>query len=348
MGVTGRTSPGSLLPADTILVDLQLFAGVFDVKSDEAYGAEEAQASQEAPESVAGDPAQDGGEPQETEEGAAASDEQVDEELAVADEAAPGQDATAPEKSPSTPAAAQASTQAPASEEWVLPGKFRDVDSLRAGYIEAEKALGRLHRELSQLKRQGASQAQIDAKQAEIQTEEQRAEANRNRIRDFLRDPIGFEQRIKQELRQELEREERERQEVVASRMETVQEAIRSVATRHPDVEELQRPIVEAITNRPAFRRALASLQADPYATPMDFAALIEDAYAVVKSESASRAVQAAREQGRREAIDAAQQRRQATVTSQGARRDQTQETPEQQLKRMILNAGRRRSMWKE
>jgi len=65
MGVNSRTSPGSLLPADAVLIDLQLF-GTFNVKSREAYGAEEAQASQtEAPDSGAGDLAQDGGDPQE-------------------------------------------------------------------------------------------------------------------------------------------------------------------------------------------------------------------------------------------------------------------------------------------
>ena len=350
MGVNSRTSPGSLFPADAVLIDLQLF-GTFNVKSREAYGAEEAQASQtEAPDSGAGDLAQDGGDPQEAiDQGAGPGDEPAGEEPKedAGQDQTPDHAPESPEKGASQPAA-QAGKKAPAGEEWLIPGKFRDVEALKAAYLEAEKTLGRLHRELAQLRRQGASQEKIDAKQAEIQSEEQRAEENRRRLREFLRDPLAYEQRLKEELRRELEREQQERQQVAESRLQTVQQAIQSVASRYPDLLELEPAIIQALVNRPAFRRAMADLQEDPYATPMDYAALIEDAYTVVKSEVAARAVQAAREQGRQEATQALSQRRQATVTGQGARRTPTTVTPEQRLIEMIVGAGGRRSMWRE
>src|SRR5690606_9922742 len=47
-------------------------------------------------------------------------------------------------------------TQEAPPEEWAVPGRFPTWDDLLKSYDNAQKQLGRLHREVAQLRREGA------------------------------------------------------------------------------------------------------------------------------------------------------------------------------------------------
>lgn len=215
------------------------------------------------------------------------------------------------------------------AEQWVVPGKFRTVDDLVRAYQNAESQLGRLHRELAELRKSGTQQ-QVDEKQQQIAD----AERSREMLREFLRDPQGT-------LRREAMRIQQEQQQQLAQRSAIVHEALADVAARYPDFADLQAQVSQFIATRPAMQRLLQQLQSDPNVTAQDFVDLLDTAYHAVKAETATQALAAAREQGRQEAQQSTQARQRARGATQGAKRGhEPAETYEERARREILQAG--------
>src|SRR5690606_8674990 len=100
---------------------------------------------------------------------------------------------------------AQADTKAaPSKKDELILGKFKDYDALEAAYEEAQRQLGRLHREIAEQRRKEAQTPAAEQKPPEPEkTPEQIAEENRQRLREFLKDPAGYEAKIIERARQE-------------------------------------------------------------------------------------------------------------------------------------------------
>lgn len=343
MGFASVKSPAPIDSDVLAVIDLQLFADPFAVKTDESYASESAQAP-EAPEDDGDGAAQDDDdqsqEPYNQDEDEAADDEAADPKSDQVEEQANEEDDTGSE--------AQANPSAPSQTGGLILGKFKDQAALEAAYEEAQRQLGRLHREIAEQRRQASQSPAPEQKPPEPKkTPEQIAKENRERLQAFLKNPIEYERELIRQAKEEALREVQQTQASISAREQTVIQGISMAASKFSDFAEVEAAVTSTLQTRPAFQRALMTLQNDPNATPEDVAALVEDAYHFAKAELAHAAVQAARDQGRREASAAQAQRKQAAVAGQRTRRDQTTETAEERIKREIKESGRSSGLWK-
>lgn len=340
------TSPAPAILDGLTLIDLQLF-GVFDVKTDESYASPEAQANDDsAPEDDSDGAAQDqDSDPQEPHN----QDEDDADEAGVA----PSESAQAGERTEGATkpeGGAQAAPAAPPTEGELILGKFKSQEALIAAYEEAQRQLGRLHREIAEQRRQttqSAPEATSQPKEPE-KTPEQIAQERRAKLQAFLKDPVAYERELVRQAQEEALRAIRQVEQTAAATRETVVQGIAMTASKYEDFAQMEAAVQATLANRPAFQRALATLQNNPNTRPEDIAALVDDAYHFAKAEIAASSLQAARDQGRREAQAAQTQRQQAAVASQGTRKDQTRETAEERIKREIREAGRSSGIWKQ
>src|SRR5690606_10246316 len=162
------------------------------------------------------------------------------------------------------------------------------------------------------------------------------ARMNKELLKEFLKDPIAYNERISQQVMQKLTESAQRQIQQSQAQLQTVNEAIGRVASQYPDFQSLQPAIENVVATQPVFRKMLDTLHKDPVASVDDYASLVQAAYLVAKSNIASASLQSAREQGRNEASQAHTQRRSAQTTTQSARRDQSSETAEERIRREI------------